>query len=194
MSKPDKEIHGLIKFFKETELIKTQLRNAWLSNEKCESVADHSWRMSIIALCLLKFESEIDVAKVLKMCIIHDLGEAYEGDIPAIEKEDKFLKLQRETDCIDKLTENLSHELKDELTELFNEYNDGITKESKFIKGVDKIETLLQHIQGYTPPNFDYNFNLEYGKEWTNYNEVLQTIRKVLDDETKILINKGIIR
>lgn len=150
--------------------------------------------MSIIALCLLKFESEIDVAKVLKMCIIHDLGEAYEGDIPAIEKEDKFLKLQRETDCIDTLTENLSHELKDELTELFNEYNDGITKESKFVKGVDKIETLLQHIQGYTPPNFDYNFNLEYGKEWTNYNEVLQTIRKVLDDETKILINKGIIR
>lgn len=42
LSKPDKEIHGLIKFFKETELIKTQLRNAWLSNEKCESVADHS--------------------------------------------------------------------------------------------------------------------------------------------------------
>lgn len=184
------EIQGLIRFFKETELIKTQLRNAWLSNKKQESVAEHSWRVSIIALCLLKFEVEIDIAKVLKMCIIHDLGEAYEGYIPAIKKEDKNEKIQRESNCMNKLAENLSNELRAELMELWNEYNDGISKESKFVRGVDKIETLIQHIQGCNPCNFNYNFNLEYGKEWTSQNEVLHMIRKLLDSETKTIIGK----
>lgn len=182
------EISGLIKFFKETELIKTQLRNAWLSNERCESVADHSWRMSIIALCLLKFEVDIDIARVLKMCIIHDLGEAYEGDIPAIKKEDANVKLQRETNCINKLVKDLSHDLKYELLNLCKEYNDGTTKESKFVHGVDKLETLMQHIQGCNPDNFNYTFNLEYGREWTSQNEVFDMIRKLLDSETKSMI------
>ncbi|SFD25473.1 HD domain-containing protein [Clostridium uliginosum] len=183
------QIVGLIKFFKETELIKIQLRNAWLSNEKQESVAEHSWRMGMIALCLLNFEIEVDVAKILKMCIIHDLGEAYEGDIPAITKEDKNVKMQRETHCMNKLLGELEDSLKDELLQLWNEYNDGISKESKFVHGIDKIETLIQHIQGSNPANFDYNFNLEYGKVWTSQNEIFDMIRKVLDLETKSKIS-----
>lgn len=145
--------------------------------------------MGIIALCLLNFEVGLDVAKVLKMCVIHDLGESYEGDISAIKKEDRNVKMQREAQCMNKLLGGLGDGLGDELLQLWNEYNDGISKESKFVHGVDKIETLIQHIQGCNPANFDYNFNLEYGKEWTSENEIFDMIRKAIDLETKSKIS-----
>ena len=182
------EIVNLIEFFKETERLKVELRTAWLSNGKRESVAEHSWRMGLIALCLLNFEVGIDAAKVLKMCIIHDLGEAHEGDVSAIAKENQVQKIYRETKCMNKMLENLKSFLKHEVLQLWNEYNAGYSKESKFVHAVDKIETLIQHIQGCNPATFDYAFNLDYGREWTDQTEIFIKLRSILDSETREII------
>lgn len=179
------KITGLIKFFKEAEALKRELRTAWLSNGKFESVADHSWRMSLMAMCLINYEKGLDTAKILKMCLVHDLGEAYEGDVSAINKEDKEIKFHREEQCMNKLLENVEPSIKEELLNIWIEYNDGLTPEAKFVRAVDKFETLIQHNQGLNPDNFDYSFNLEYGREWTDYSELFSEIRKVIDDETE---------
>lgn len=178
-------LKNLIDFFKETELIKKQNRTAWLSNGEKESIAEHSWRMSLIAICLASFVKELDIGKLLKMCIIHDLGEAYEGDIPAIEDEDYDIKLNREKFCLNKLLGKLPDHLSEEISCLWNEYCDGKTAEAKYAKGIDKIETIIQHIQGDNPADFNYAYNLQYGKEYTSDIDILLEIRAVVDLETE---------
>ncbi len=64
-------------------------------------------------------------------------------------------------------------------------YCEGNTDEAKFAKGIDKIETILQHIQGDNPADFNYLFNLEYGKDCTSKIEMLSEMRMLIDHETE---------
>lgn len=180
-----KTIIGLLTFFQEAEALKSQNRTAWLKNGKQESVADHSWRLCLMAMCLCRVEKEICLEKVLKLCIIHDLGEADEGDISAIVREDKAEKLQREEKCLNRLLGTLDDALRNEIITLHQEYNEGLSEEAKLVRGMDKLETLIQHNQGKNPKDFNYAFNLKYGQEWTGQNELLAQMREMIDKETK---------
>ena len=176
---------GLLAFFKEAEALKAQHRTASLHNGERESVAGHTWRLCLMAMCLCRFEKGISLEKVLKLCIVHDLGEADEGDVPAITMEDKAEKTRREERCLFRLCKTLEPSLQDEIMSLYREYNDGLTGEAKLVRGLDKLETLIQHNQGKNPEDFDYAFNLTYGKEWTEQSELLHGLRMLTDEETK---------
>ena len=67
----------------------------------------------------------------------------------------------------------------------WEEYESANTDEAKLVKGLDKLETLIQHNQGRNPINFDYKFNLAYGKELTDADEILTLFRKEIDEETE---------
>lgn len=68
--------------------------------------------------------------------------------------------------------------------ECLGRIRDGTTPEAKFVKALDKAETIIQHNQGDNPEIFDYAFNLEYGKSYFEEDALLSALRKELDDNT----------
>jgi putative hydrolase of HD superfamily len=74
--------------------------------------------------------------------------------------------------------------LQREIIELWDEYEAASSPEAKLAKGLDKLETILQHTQGKNPADFDYAFNLAYGREYTATDPVMAALRERLDEET----------
>jgi putative hydrolase of HD superfamily len=68
---------------------------------------------------------------------------------------------------------------------LWDEYEAAATPEARLAKGLDKLETILQHTQGANPPDFDYRFNLGYGRQHTSGDPFLEELRRILDDDTE---------
>ena len=83
--KPEK----LIEILSVAERLKDAVRHSYTSGGRRESVAEHSWRITLMAYFVSDEFPEADLLKIMKMCLIHDLGEAFTGDIPAFEKTDK---------------------------------------------------------------------------------------------------------
>ncbi len=77
------DLEGTLAFLRAAERLKDVTRTAWTSAGRRESVAEHSWRLALMALVLEPAFPDLDMARVLKLCIIHDLGEAIGGDISA---------------------------------------------------------------------------------------------------------------
>lgn len=179
------EIYNILNFIKDTEGLKNVTRTAWTSEGKRESVAEHSWRLAVFALSLAEYFPEADMGKVLGMCIIHDFGEIYEGDVSAKFENDPDGKLKREADAVSTLVKDLPQNPKQRIKDLWNEYNTAVTLEAKLVKALDKLETIIQHNQGRNPSDFDYEFNLNYGNSYMGFNKVIKNIRELVDEETK---------
>lgn len=79
----------LIKALHTTERLKDTMRHCYTSGGRRESVAEHSWRVSLMAYWISDEFPEADMNKVIKMCLIHDLGECFTGDIPTFKKTEK---------------------------------------------------------------------------------------------------------
>lgn len=178
-----------VTFIKRTEGLKSVLREAWTSTGRRESTAEHSWRLALLT-GLLAPSFEVDTGKALMMCLIHDLGEVYTGDISAVSKPDEAEKHAAEERDMRQVLSLLPKEQEQELFALWREYNDNATAEAKLVKALDKAETILQHNQGANPPDFDYDFNLDYGKQYFSGAPLLLQLRKILDDETARHIRK----
>lgn len=178
------EYRDIISFIKELERLKINTRTAWTSSSRQESIAEHSWRLSLFTMVLEDYFPEMDFKKVLRMSLIHDLGEAYEGDTSAKFETNLSEKLKREEAAIIKLTEPLPERLQQQFIALWREYNQGKTREAKLVKALDKIETIIQHNQGANPDDFDYQFNLEYGKKYSHFHPIIEAIRELVDIET----------
>ena len=76
----------LLEILSVAEKLKCNTRHCYTSSGRRESVAEHSWRISLMAMLLTKEFPEADMDKVIRMCLIHDMGEAFTGDIPTFEK------------------------------------------------------------------------------------------------------------
>ena len=184
MGKDVNEYTNVITFIKDLERLKDTTRTAWTSSNRRESTAEHSFRLAMFVFVLKDYFPEINLTRALSMALIHDLGEAYDGDISAILKIDPKIKFENEKKALDKLLETLSPYTRSEIISLFKEYNEGLTLESKLVKALDKIETIIQHNQGSNPEDFNYSFNLEYGKEYMSFSPVIKEIREIIDKET----------
>jgi putative hydrolases of HD superfamily len=178
------QIEGVLEFLRAAERLKTLTRSGWTSGGERESVAEHTWRLCLMAMLLYGQAPEFDVARLLKICLIHDLGEAIRGDIPAPAQLGGDGKAAQERADLLQLVEPLPEILRLEILELWDEYEAGSTPEGRVAKGLDKLETILQHTQGKNPPDFDYSFNLAYGRRYTSADPVLVALRARLDEET----------
>jgi putative hydrolase of HD superfamily len=138
-----------------------------------------------MALVLGRELPDIDQAKLLKLCIVHDLGEAIHGDIPAIYQSATAPKAAQERQDLLTLTQPLPPDIQAEIIALWDEYEAAATPEAQVAKALDKLETLLQHNQGANPPDFDYVFNIEYGKRFTDAVPLATTLRALIDVETR---------
>jgi putative hydrolase of HD superfamily len=137
-----------------------------------------------MAMVLYGRASGIDLARLLKMCLIHDLGEAMGGDVPAPEQRTAPGKASRERADLLELIAPLPNDVRLEIAALWDEYEAAASPEARLAKGLDKLETILQHTQGLNPADFDYAFNLGYGRQYTGADPVLSAIRARLDEAT----------
>lgn len=176
---------GEIIFVKELERLKNTTRTAWTSTGRQESTAEHSFRLALFLYTLKDHFPEIDWFKAITMALVHDLGEAYDGDISATSEHSSELKSNQEKKGLVRLIASLPPGTQEQIVNLFLEYNAGLTPEAKLVKALDKIETIIQHNQGHNPEGFDYGFNLHYGKEYTELDPITRKIRELIDEETK---------
>ena len=184
------ELGGILDFLRAAERLKAVRRSAWTSDGERESVAGHTWRLCLMAMVLYGRTPGIDLGKLLRICVIHDLGEAIGGDIPAPEQTAAGKSGQERADLI-RLMLPLPAAVQDEILMLWDDYEEGTSTEARLAKGLDKLETILQHTQGRNPADFDYRFNLTYGTRHTGSDPLLVAMRARLDADTERLAGEA---
>jgi putative hydrolase of HD superfamily len=145
-----------------------------------------------MAMLLYGGTEGIDLARLLKMCLIHDLGEAIRGDVPAPAQVAGAGKAEQERADLLELTSSLPQGMRREIHELWDEYEAVDSAVARLAKGLDKLETILQHTQGMNPDDFDYAFNLGYGQQYTAADPLLSALRARLDEETARRANEAV--
>lgn len=176
---------GIIEFLQAAERLKNTLRSGITSQGRAESTAEHSWRLSLMVMMFDRELGDCDRLKLLKLCIVHDLGEAISGDVPAIHQTGDDRRHERERSDLVHLCTRLPEDLRQEILDLWDEYNAAATPEAVFAKGFDKLETMLQHVIGRNAPDFDYGFNLTYGLKQTNRHPLIRELRALVDEATR---------
>ena len=185
------ELTGILDFLRAAERLKSTTRTGYTSAGTQESVAEHTWRLCLMAVVLAPAFPDVDFAKLVKICIIHDLGEAIHGDVSAPEQARRAAsglatgKSELERRDLQELLAPLPVALRDEIASLWDEYEAAESPEAKLAKGLDKLETIMQHNQGLNPPDFDYRFNLGYGRKHTADIPLIAQVREILDRETE---------
>ncbi len=186
----DPQLAGLLEFLRAAERLKVVHRSGYTSAGEPESVAEHTWRLALMALLLAPEFPEVDFARLVKICLVHDLGEAIGGDVPAPEQARRAAagatggKAAAERRDLLALLAPLPAPLGEEITALWDEYEAAQSPEASLAKALDKLETILQHTQGRNPPEFDYRFNLGYGRQHTGGLPLIAAIRAELDRAT----------
>ena len=168
----------LIEFMNMIEKLKCNTRHSWTSSGRQESVAEHSWRTAVMALLVASEFPDVNIEKVVKICLIHDFGEAITGDIPA------FIKTRQDEEneaaAILELLNLLPSNLASEFEELFKEISLLNTPEAKLFKALDNLEALVSHneasLDTWLPR--EYSENLTYGTENVAYSEYLKTVKE----------------
>lgn len=187
------DVDGLLDFLRATEKLKVTRRSAYTSDGEPESVAEHSWRVCVMALALQNELRDVNLGKLLAMCVVHDLGEAIGGDVPAPEQARRLAadptatKSAAEREDLLTLVAPLPEPVRASIVALWDEYEAAKSPEARVAKALDKLETILQHTQGKNPPDFDYRFNLGYGRAFTADRPVIVRLRELLDRETERL-------
>ena len=181
---PD-DLEGRIEFLRRAEGLKDTMRSAYTSEGRVESVADHTWRLCLFAITFADLMPGVDVLKLLKMCLLHDLGEVVDGDIPAPDQANQPSKSDKERRDFESGIVSLPEALRSEFLSLWDDYEYVRTNEAVTAKAIDKLETILQHNQGDNPDDFDYRFNLDYGRKHTDKLPLTKALREMLDAETE---------
>jgi putative hydrolase of HD superfamily len=141
-------IDTILKFLKEIEKLKLIERKVFVSNKsRFENSAEHSWHLAMFVLLFEKdLPKDIDVTKMLKMALIHDLVEIYAGDTFFFDEEHRKSKKEREERAAKRLFSKLPEDLRGDFRKLFIEYEGKETRESKIVSSFDKLQPMLQNI------------------------------------------------
>ena len=174
----------LIDFLNIIEKLKCNTRHSWTSSGRQESVAEHSWRLAVVAMLCRDEYPDLDINKVIKMCLIHDFGEAVTGDIPAFNKTTAHEAV--EDLAVTKLLSQLPPCYREEMTALFEEMNALQTPEAKLFKSLDNMEAVISHneapLSTWIPREFE--LNLTYGEQNFTWSPWTQEINQ--DSREKI--------
>jgi putative hydrolase of HD superfamily len=184
---PHDRIAAILAFLDEANRLKDTVRSGRTPQGRQESTAEHSWRLCLLAILLGDTLEDVDLLRLIKICIVHDLGEAISGDVPATQQRSGDNRAARERADLMTLCTPLPDDLKAEMVALWDEYAQAQTPEAIIAKGLDKIETMLTHSTGRNPADFDYDFNLHYGVEATARHPLLAAIRSHVDARTRRL-------
>lgn len=181
----------LLRIMSVAEKLKCNTRHCYTSSGRHESVAEHSWRLGLFAMLIANEFPEADMDKVIRMCLIHDLGEAFTGDIPSFEKTKNDEK--KEENVLDEWIASFPEPERSQWQALYEEMNALETTEAKIYKALDKMEAIIQHdesdISTWIP--LEYELQFEYGKENVQFSPYLRKLREEIDHITSEKIEKA---
>ena len=166
------------------ERLKDTPRHCTTSKRRTESVAEHSWRVALMALLLRHEFPDVDMDKVVDMCLIHDLGECFTGDIPVFRK----TEADRETEdsMLASWVSSLPEGQSEDLASLYEEMDAQETQEAKLFKALDKLEAVIQHNESPldTWEEHEYELNRTYAFDAVTFSDWLTTLRSCILDDT----------
>ena len=142
-----RDVQSILEFMAFSERLKLELRHSWLSDGRRESVAEHCWQMALMAVLMRQnLDRPVDIARTLKMILVHDLAEAESGDIPVFEvSARKRAKAELERAGMETICRMLPDAVGDEVVELWEEFEAKQTPEAKFAAALDHLEVQIQH-------------------------------------------------
>ena len=185
------DINRYMELLDRAEKLKNNTRHSWTSSGRHESVAEHSWRLAFMAYFMKDEFPDVDINKVILMCMMHDFGEAFTGDIPAFDKtsDDENTEENVIKEWIDSLPEPYSAEL----AELFAEMKERKTTEAKLYKALDKMEAVIQHneadISTWLP--LEYDLQLTYGEKETAFSDATRNLKKRANEDSLAKMKKN---
>ena len=178
----------LIDFLRVMERLKDAPRHCWTTGGRRESVAEHSWRVALMAMLVADEFPELDIDRVIRMCLVHDIGEAVTGDIPTFVKTDADRVVEgREVDA---LIGGLPEPWPESLGALFAEMEALQTPEAKLYKALDRMEAIQSHnesaVETWLP--LEYQLNLTYGEKDAAFSPYLTALRQEMRRDTEAMI------
>lgn len=175
----------LLQILSAAEKLKCNTRHCSTSSGRQESVAEHSWRVSLMAMLTASAFPEADMDKVIRMCLIHDLGEAFTGDIPSFDKTGADSKTEEMV--LRRWVQTFPSPEREEWLALYEEMEAQQTQEARIYKALDKLEAVVQHnesdISTWLP--LEYDLQLEYGRENVQFSPYLQQLKAEIDGVTR---------
>lgn len=185
------EARTLLEALHVAERLKDETRHCYTSGGRKESVAEHSWRIALMAFWLREEFPEVDIDRVIRMCLIHDLGECFIGDIPTFAKTDAD-EAREETELMG-WVRSLPGESSREMEALYREMIALETPEAKLYKALDKLEAIVQHNESplSTWERHEYDLNLTYADEAVCWSAYLKELREAIREDTKAKIAAG---
>lgn len=168
--------------------LKDTTRHCYTPGGRHESVAEHSWRLALMAFWLRDEFPELDMNRVVQMCLIHDLGEVFTGDIPTFNK--TAADEEREEQLLFAWVDNMPEPLRTDMQQLYREMEQRATPEAKLYKALDGLEALISHNESdlSTWEPHEYNLQLTYAEDRMKFSPYMVALREQVkqDSLTKI--------
>lgn len=185
------EPRDLLDILTVAERLKDATRHCYTSGGRHESVAEHCWMMTLMAFLMKEEFPNVDMDKVIRMCIIHDLGEAFTGDIPVFNK--TAADEEREEAMLYNWVRSLPKKKADEMLALYQEMEERQTPEAKLYKCIDGLEAVIQHnfsdISTWLPN--EYTLNQTYAQDRVGFSPYLTALREEMRKDTLQKIEAG---
>ena len=184
------EPRALLEILEVAERLKDATRHCYTSKGRHDSVAEHSWMMTFMAFFLREEFPDVNMDKVIEMCIIHDLGEAFTGDIPAFDK--TSADEETEEALLYGWVKSLPEPFAGKMLALYEEMAKRETKEAKVYKAIDGMEAVIQHnfsdLSTWIPREYELNKTYAYDK--VAFSEYLNALRDEVKKDTMEKLNK----
>ena len=179
-------------FIKEIDKLKyIQRKTKLFNNERHENDAEHSWHLAMMVMVLSEYaNAPIDMLKVLKMVLLHDIVEIDAGDTFLYDTTKNHTNTNKELIAAERIFGLLPKDMNDEFMAIWIEFENGETNDAKFAKAIDRLEPILQNIsnQGGTWTEYNVPFETVYAKIdkikdgssflWDHVDELIQEFRK----------------
>ena len=187
----DDRLKNQLDFSLEIDKLKNVLRQTHITNFiRKENDAEHSWHMAIMAYLLKEYSNrKIDIAKVMVMCLIHDIVEIDAGDTYAYDEQNLKTQKQRENLAKNRIFSILPKDQAQELISLFDEFEDNISAEAQFAHAIDNLQPLLLNDSNQGGDWKEHNVNAD--KVYNRQNKT-KLGSNALFEITKTIIDKNV--